>query len=52
MIENDPKKTAIQMFMAVMGFNIGGGGLDGDSGIPDLVYLFQLVNTDQSSLIL
>jgi len=42
MTRNDPKKTAIQMFMAVMGFNIGGGGLDGDGGIPDLDLLVSI----------
>ncbi|SVD46972.1 uncharacterized protein METZ01_LOCUS399826, partial [marine metagenome] len=38
----NPKKTGIQMFMAVMGFNMGGGGLDGDGGIPDLDLLFSI----------
>ena len=42
MTREDPKKTAIQMFMAVMGFNIGGGGLDGDGGIPDLDLLVSI----------
>jgi len=36
MIRTDPKKAAVQIFVATMGFNVGGGGIDGDGGIPDL----------------
>ena len=36
MIRTDPKKAAIQIFVATIGFNAGGGGIDGDGGIPDL----------------
>ena len=36
MIKNDPKNAAIQIFIATMGFNVGGGGIDGDGGVPDL----------------
>ena len=38
----NPKKTGIQMFLAVMGFNVGGGGIDGDGGIPDLDLLISI----------
>jgi len=38
----NPKKTGTQMLMSVLGFNIGGGGLDGDGGIPDLDLLFSI----------
>ena len=30
------------MFLAVMGFNVGGGGIDGDGGIPDLDLLISI----------
>ena len=36
MIKNDPKEAAIKIFAVTMGFNVGGGGIDGDGGIPDL----------------
>ncbi|MDC0225009.1 hypothetical protein OAK62_06200 [Deltaproteobacteria bacterium] len=42
MVIKKPKKTGIQMFLAVMGFNVGGGGLDGDGGIPDLDLLISI----------
>jgi len=38
----NPKKTGIQMFLAVMGFNVGGGGIDADGGIPDLDLLISI----------
>ena len=40
----NPKKTGIQMFLAFMGFNLGGGGLDADGGIPDLDLLVSIGN--------
>ena len=42
MVSENPKKTGIQMFLAVMGFNVGGGGIDGDGGIPDLDLLISI----------
>ena len=42
MLRMNPKKTGIQMFLAVTGFNVGGGGLDGDGGIPDLDLLLSI----------
>ena len=35
LIKNEPKDAAIKIFAALMGFNVGGGGIDGDGGIPD-----------------
>jgi hypothetical protein len=42
MVNENPKKMGIQMFLAMMGFNIGGGGIDGDGGIPDLDLLISI----------
>jgi len=42
MIKNDPKNAAIQIFIATMGFNVGGGGIDGDGGVPDLDLLVSI----------
>ena len=42
MLRMNPKKTGIQMFLAVTGFNVGGGGIDGDGGIPDLDLLISI----------
>ena len=36
LIKDEPKDAAIKIFAALMGFNVGGGGIDGDGGIPDL----------------
>ncbi|SVD29181.1 uncharacterized protein METZ01_LOCUS382035, partial [marine metagenome] len=42
MLIMNPKNTGIQMFLAMMGFNVGGGGIDGDGGIPDLDLLISI----------
>jgi len=42
LLKEDPKKAAIQIFLAAFGFNVGSGGLDGDGGIPDLDLLVSI----------
>ena len=36
LLRNNPKETAPMLFLGLLGFFCGSGGIDGDGGIPDL----------------
>jgi len=48
LLKTNPKETAPIMFLGILGFFCGSGGLDGDEGIPDLDITFGGIGNHRS----